>query len=275
MGPEQAGGFGHEVAVDASCCFPGFGVDDTGDGISFDEFAFSASGIAKRGGGEAVQVAQRSGGGFMEHGQRVCSDKLAVTACLFESRANVIGGVVWGQRREVKPRVNTRVQGAIATEDEPVGKFWQADEDKGQERPAVPLVVQQDVQMVQHVLVEQVGLVEKEDRVNTLTAEIFDVSGDGEKQGSGSGGRRKPQSEAELAIKIAAAEGSVVTVGEAEASLRQPVAQGTQDAGFASTWIAGEENSLFSLSTSVFYFFKNPFPSDKVSTFLSKKSPEI
>jgi hypothetical protein len=66
MRPEQVGGFGHEVAVDASCCFPGFGVDDTGDGISLDEFAFSASGIAKCGGGEAVQVAQRSGGGFME-----------------------------------------------------------------------------------------------------------------------------------------------------------------------------------------------------------------
>jgi hypothetical protein len=98
------------------------------------------------------------------------------------------------------------------------------------------------VKVVQHVLVEQVGLVEEEDRVNTLAAKIFDVGGDGEKESRSGGGRREPQGEAKLAVEIAAAEGGVVAVGEAETGLRQPVAQGTQDAGFASTRIAGEDD---------------------------------
>jgi hypothetical protein len=42
----------------------------------------------------------------VEHGQRVCGDKLAVTACLFESGANIVGGVVWGQRCDVESGVN-------------------------------------------------------------------------------------------------------------------------------------------------------------------------
>ena len=85
------------------------------------------------------------------------------------------------------------------------------------------------------------GLVEEEDRVNTLAAKIFDMGGDGEKESRSCGGRREPQGEAELAIEIAAAEGGVVAVGQAKAGLRQPVAQGTQDAGFASTGIAGQQ----------------------------------
>jgi hypothetical protein len=57
------------------------------------------------------------------------------------------------------------------------------------------------MKVAQHVLVEQVGLVEEEDRVNTLAAKIFDVRGDGEEEARGSGGRREPQGEAKLFIR--------------------------------------------------------------------------
>jgi hypothetical protein len=49
------------------------------------------------------------------------------------------------------------------------------------------------MKVVEHVLVEQVGLVEEEDRVNTLTAEIFDVGGNGEEECRGGSGRREPK----------------------------------------------------------------------------------
>ena len=61
--------------------------------------------------------------------------------------------------------MDARVEGAVTPTAEPILKLGQADEDQGQERPAIPLVVEQDVQVVEGVLVEEVRLVEEEDGV--------------------------------------------------------------------------------------------------------------
>ena len=71
--------------------------------------------------------------------------------------------------------------------------------------------------MVQHVLVEQVRLVEQEDRVHALFAELFDVRADGVEDACRGCGGREAERDAELPIEIAATEGCVVAVGEAKA----------------------------------------------------------
>jgi hypothetical protein len=78
---------------------------------------------------------------------------------------------------------------AVAPEREPVVQLGQAHEHEGQQRAAVPLVVEQDVQVVEHVLVKQMSLVEEEDGVDTLAAEILDVRRD-RKEDRGGGRRR-------------------------------------------------------------------------------------
>ena len=46
-------------------------LDDPGDGVAFDELAFSACGFAESGGGEAVGVAHAAEGSLVEHGDGV------------------------------------------------------------------------------------------------------------------------------------------------------------------------------------------------------------
>ena len=70
---------------------------------------------------------------------------------------------------------------AVAPQAQTVEQLWQADEEERQKRPAVPLVVEEDVQVVQRVLVQEVGLVEEEDGVDA--AEVADVRGDGVEDG--------------------------------------------------------------------------------------------
>jgi len=78
--------------------------------------------------------------------------------------------------------------------------------------------------------------------VNAVAAEIFDVAGDGEEDGSGAGGGGQAEGETELAVEIAAAEGGVVAVGEAKAGHGELVAEGAQDTGLADAWLAGERD---------------------------------
>ena len=46
-------------------------VEDAGDGIALDELSLFTGGVAERRGGDAIDIAQRPGGGFVEHGEGV------------------------------------------------------------------------------------------------------------------------------------------------------------------------------------------------------------
>ena len=96
------------------------------------------------------------------------------------------------------------------------------------------------MEVVEHVLVQEVGLVEEKDGMEAVAAQIFDVAGDGEEDGGGAGGGGQAEGETELSVEVTSTEGGVVTVGEAEAGGGQLVAEGAQDAGLADAGLADE-----------------------------------
>jgi len=62
-------------------------LDDAGSGVALDELALAASGLAEGGGGEAVEVAHRAGGGLLEQRDRVEGEELAFAAGAAEPEA--------------------------------------------------------------------------------------------------------------------------------------------------------------------------------------------
>ena len=138
--------------------------------------------------------------------------------------------------------VDARVQAAVSPQRQAVAELGQADEHQREQRAAVPLVVEQDVQVVERVLVQQVRLVEQEDGVEVVAAEVLDVGADREEERGGGRRGREAEREAELAVEVAAAERGVVAVGQAEAGLGQALAQRAQHAGLADAGLAGEQH---------------------------------
>jgi hypothetical protein len=149
----------------------------------------------------------------VEHRGRVAGEDLALDAGALQAVAQVLGGILGGERIEVEPDVQPRVERAVAAH----LALGEADEDEGEERLRVPLAVEEDVQVGEHLLVEEVRLVDEEDRVHALLGELLDVGGDAVEDRRGGGVRGEAQGEAELAVEVAAAERGVVAVGEPEA----------------------------------------------------------
>ena len=135
------------------------------------------------------------------------------------------------------------VQRAIAAEGEAIAELRQADEDEREQGAAVPVVVEEDVEVVEGVLVQEVGLVEEEHGVDALFGALLDMTRDGVEQAACGGRGRELEGRAELAIEVAAAEGGVVTVGEAEAGGGDAVAQRAQDAGLADARLTDEDDA--------------------------------
>lgn len=98
--------------------------------------------------------------------------------------------------------------------------------------------------MSEDVGVEQVGLVEEEDGVDAGLCELMNLRGDRVEDGRGGGLGGEAEGDAQLPIEIAAAEGGVVAVGEAEALPGEALAQSAQDAGLADAGLAREEHGV-------------------------------
>ena len=96
----------------------------------------------------------------MEHRHGVGGEELAVAADAVEAYADVFGRVVGDERVHVETAMDARVERAIAAQCEAVMELREADQDEGEERAAVPLVVQEDVEVVEGVLVQEVRFVE-------------------------------------------------------------------------------------------------------------------
>src|SRR3954462_2257854 len=71
--------------------------------------------------------------------------------------------------------------------------------------------------MVEGVLVQEVGFVEEEDRVDALARQLLDVRRHGVEEVAGGGRGREAECEAELAVEVATAESGVVRVGQSVA----------------------------------------------------------
>lgn len=156
---------------------------------------------------------------------------------------DVVRRVVGRRGLDVQAVVDARVERALVSTRQALSQLGQADEEQGQERAAVPLVVAQDVQVIEHVLVEQVRLVEQEDGVALLGGELLDVARDLVEDGGG-GLRVEAEGEADVPVEVASAERGVVAVGQAEAGLGEAASQGPQHARFADAGLAGEEHRL-------------------------------
>ena len=163
----------------------------------------------------------------MEEGDCVGGEDLAVGPGETHSMTDVLDGVVGGRGVDFEAMMDARVKRSIATHGESRVKLGQADEEERQQGSAIPFVIGQDVQVIEYVLVKQVSLVEKEDGVDLLFGEIFDVRADGVEDGGGSRRRREAERQADLSIEVAAAEGRVMAIGESESLLRETVAQCT------------------------------------------------
>ena len=135
-------------------------------------------------------------------------------------------------------------QGAVRAAREVLLQLGETDEDEGQERFRVPLVVQEDVEMRHHVGVQQVSLVEEEDGVHLVAPEFLHVGLDGEEQVGRRGRRVQAERVAEVAVEVAAPEGGVAAVGEPKAGLGEVTAKGAQDARLADAGLAEQEHAL-------------------------------
>src|SRR3954468_18813477 len=87
--------------------------------------------------------------------------------------------------------------------------------------------------MVEGVLVQEVGFVEEEDRVDALARQLLDVRRHGVEEVAGGGRGREAECEAELPVEVATAERGVVRVGQSVSGGGDTVAQRAQDAGLA------------------------------------------
>ena len=104
------------------------------------------------------------------------------------------------------------------------------------------------MQVVEHVLVKQVGLVDEQHGMHLLGTELLDMGADGEEDGRSRGARREAESEADVAIEVASAERDVVAVGEAEAILGEAVPQRAQHTRLADAGLA-DEHGVTSVAT--------------------------
>ena len=161
-----------------------------------------------------------------------------------EPIAHVLGGVVDGGRRENEAVVNPREQRAVRSSRQARLELREPDEYEGQQRLRVPLVIHQDVEVGEHVRVEQVRLVEEKDRVHFVAPQFVHVRFDGEEE-IGRGGRRvQAEAMAEVAIEVAPAEGRVSAIGQPEAGLRQASAQRPQHARLTDAGLAEQHHAL-------------------------------
>src|SRR5262245_30752974 len=149
-------------------------LDDADGDVALDEPALAAGGLAEGCGGEAVEVAHGTSGRLVEEGDGVGGEELAVAAGAAEAHADVLGGVVGRERRDLEAMVQARVQRAIAPQRQPVAQLGEADEDQAEQSAAVPVVVEQDVEVLEGVLVQQMCFVEQEDGMDALLGALLD-----------------------------------------------------------------------------------------------------
>lgn len=96
--------------------------------------------------------------------------------------------------------------------------------------------------MLEHVLVQEMSFIEKEDRMHTLGAKYLYVLVDGVEDSGRARFWRQADREANVTIEVASTERSVVTVRESKAVLWQAMSECPKHAGFADARLTGEQD---------------------------------
>lgn len=66
-----------------------------------------------------------------------------------KAEAEILGGVVGGERVDLEAVMEARVERAVAAQGEAIAELREAGEDEREEGAAVPLIVEQDVEVVE------------------------------------------------------------------------------------------------------------------------------
>lgn len=90
------------------------GLGDADDGLPVDELLLAACCLAQGGGGEPVDLAQRSLGQLVEGGERVVGEERSVGTGRSEAVAEVLGRIVEGGGREEEAVVDAGEQRAMS-----------------------------------------------------------------------------------------------------------------------------------------------------------------
>jgi hypothetical protein len=105
-------------------------------------------------------------------------------------------------------------------------------------------MIEQDVQVPQHVGVEQMRLVEEEDRMEPVLSQLVDVSLDGEEEVGRGGGGLQTEGVAEIAVEVTPPESGISTIGQAKARLGEAMAKRTKDTGLSHPGLAQEQDAV-------------------------------
>ncbi len=144
------------------------GLGDAGDDLTLDELLLTTSGLAEGGGGEAVDLAQGALRLLVQSREGVIGEQGALAAGGVEAETDVLCRVRHSGGGDQEAVVNAGEQGPVGPSREVGFELGEADEDERQEGLRVPLMIEQDVQVPQHVGVKQMRLVEEEDRMEPV-----------------------------------------------------------------------------------------------------------
>jgi hypothetical protein len=123
---------------------------------------------------EAVEISQALGR-FVEDGDGVVRKNVTVATGDSQAVAEIIRSILGIGRVELDAKLDAREERALVPACETLAELGQSDEQNRQEGAAVPLVVAEDMKVIEHVLMEQVGFVEEKDRMALLARELLDV----------------------------------------------------------------------------------------------------
>ena len=96
--------------------------------------------------------------------------------------------------------------------------------------------------MVKDLLLEEVCLIQQKGGMDLVGAEVFDMVGNGVENGGGGGLGIEAEREAELAVEVAATEGSVMTISQPKARFGQSLAYGSKDTGLADAGLTCQQD---------------------------------
>ena len=189
------------------------------DDVAFDELAALARCGFEGRGGYAIDVAEAAKRRFVQHRDGVAGEDLAFDSVLSETVMNVISGVIGAVAIDSDSTVQSGVERPVAAHLEAIFQLGETDQDNAQPSAPVPLVVEQHVKMFEHRLLKQLGLIEQKDGVHTFSRMVFDIRGNGPKDGAGISGCGDADRVAELTIEVTAPQRYVMTISKPETGL--------------------------------------------------------